>query len=510
MNYVLTPSAVSKLRRALAKPSGDTGAALAPASAHPDRYPAPYTVRWAQSENNGQGAWVIWFPAEATYKNIQNPVLMVGTVRITAGGVMDADTLPLGWKILPNAAAGGDVWLRVDVPRGAGLDDPDWALNISATFKTQDDTPSYNPTDLYTHYGIPIAKAWTDQSGAKLVRQYVTSLVKLSVNTDKEGGDGGGGGGGEEDPTPQPFDIDDDVVVRCYAPAPCGAMLVGANYAIDGNKGDILVHVDRNLQTGVYTLTVDQTPRAESPTHHEWTLYQYQGGDVVCDCRPRVLPLIRFDDKSLDIDATNHNLQIKGFDNPTSAASSTTLAADLQAQTAVQGHVLFRNANGALEYKAIGQLLHSVSPDDVSTEFIPEAAPDTTPDGDEGKLQIKGFKAGQPADANTIADYIKGTAAIPTGGIKIVCRLVDTNGNCNLSYLPLAAIWGDGTSGGLPLPEVTYLDDVTWDPSTHQLVKHWVKKNIVTGVETPVQGAPQGKTATIATTPISSLIPQSS
>jgi hypothetical protein len=150
-----------------------------------------------------------------------------------------------------------------------------------------------------------------------------------------------------------------------------------------------------------------------------------------------------------------------------------------------------------------------VTPDDISTEFIPDPPAGTQPDGDEGKLQIKGFKAGTPADQNTLPDYLQGVANIPSGGISIVCRGVDTNGGRRLFYLPLAAIWGDGTSGGLPLPEVTYLDDVTWT-SSHQLVKHWVKKNIVTGVETPIQGAPQGKVATIDTTPISSIIPQSS
>ena len=360
MAFVISQKAARALTRLVRGSSDATAPTYSPAAISPDVFPPPFTVRWSQSENNGDGAWVIWFPTEQTYKNIQNPVLMVGTIRITASGVTDADTLPLGWKILPNTAAGGDVWLRVDVPRGAGLDDPDWTSNISAAFKTEDDTPPYNPTDQYTHYAIPIAKAWTDQnSGAKLVRQYVTSLVKLSVNTDKEGGDGGDSGE-EEDSTPQPFDIDDNVVVRCYASAPCGTMLVGANYAIDGTKGDILVHVDRNSQTGVYTLSVDQTHRAESPTHHEWTLYQYQGGDVTCDCRPRVLPLIRFDDKSLDIDATNHNLQIKSFDNPASAVSSASLADDLRAQTPIQGHILFRDANGALKYKPIG-LLSSVN-----------------------------------------------------------------------------------------------------------------------------------------------------
>lgn len=146
-----------------------------------------------------------------------------------------------------------------------------------------------------------------------------------------------------------------------------------------------------------------------------------------------------------------------------------------------------------------------VVPDDISTEFIPDPPSGTQPDGDEGELQIKGFKAGAPADQNTLPDYLQGVANIPSGGISLVCRGM-TSGGRELFYLPLAAIWGDGSSGGLPLPEVTYLDDVTWDPSSHQLVKQWVKKNIVTGAETPIQGAPQGKTATINTTPISSII----
>jgi hypothetical protein len=374
---------------------------------------------------------------------------MVGTIRITASGVTDANTLPLGWRILPNAAAGGDVWLRVDVPRGAGLDDPDWTSNISAAFKTADDTPPYNPTDLYTHYAIPIAKAWTDQSGAKLVRQYVTSLVKLSVNTDKEGGDGGSSGG-EEDSTPQPFDIDGGVVVRCYASAPCGTMLVGVNYAIDGNKGDILVHVDRNSQ-GVYTLSVDQTHRAESPTHHEWTLYQYQGGDVTCDCRPRVLPLIRFDDKSLDIDATNHNLQIKNFNNPASAASSTSLANDLQAQTAVQGHVLFRDNSGSLSYKNVGHLP------------IPAAAND-------GQLTI-------------------------TYGDTPTTFTANQSGNSSVTI-----------SKGDSRTSVSVVTGVTWDSTNHNLVinsAHFDLDNGVIKNWTPDQPQP------IPTTAISSILPQS-
>lgn len=146
-----------------------------------------------------------------------------------------------------------------------------------------------------------------------------------------------------------------------------------------------------------------------------------------------------------------------------------------------------------------------VVPDDISTEFIPDPPSGTQPDGDEGKLQIKGFKAGTPADQNSLADYLTGGASLPSGGIMFLARGTDSDG-AQLFYLPLGALWGDGSPSSKPTPEVTYLDDVTWDQSNHKLVKQWVKKNIATGVETPIQGAPQGKTATIDTTPISSIL----
>lgn len=209
--------------------------------------------------------------------------------------------------------------------------------------------------DDYLHFSVLIATMTTDEdTGAKRVKQAVDSTIIVEGPIFGPNGEGiwPPGGGGES--TPQPFDIDDDVVVRCYAPAPCGTMLVGANYAIDGTKGDILVHVDRNSQ-GVYTLSVDQTHRAESPTHHEWTLYQYQGGDVTCDCRPRVLPLIRCDDKSLDINATNHDLQIKDWDTGT-PASATTIAQDINRPPSNPSALVERDYNGELKYKGLGTL----------------------------------------------------------------------------------------------------------------------------------------------------------
>lgn len=148
----------------------------------------------------------------------------------------------------------------------------------------------------------------------------------------------------------------------------------------------------------------------------------------------------------------------------------------------------------------IGQL-GGPEPDNVSIEHVPDAPSGTTPDGDEGQLQIKNWKDATAAvDQNTIAEYLTGTSS----NYQVLVRAPQVGGKPLLGYVPIGSIWSSG-SGGVA-PEVTYLDDVTWDSSNHQLVKQWVKKNLVTGVETPVQGAPQGKTATISTTAISSII----
>lgn len=80
-----------------------------------------------------------------------------------------------------------------------------------------------------------------------------------------------------------------------------------------------------------------------------------------------------------------------------------------------------------------------VVPDDVSTEFIPDPPSGTTPDGDEGELQIKGFKSGQPADTNSIAEYLMGTAQI-SGQVCLIVRSQSTGRGPVLGYLPLSAL----------------------------------------------------------------------
>ena len=142
----------------------------------------------------------------------------------------------------------------------------------------------------------------------------------------------------------------------------------------------------------------------------------------------------------------------------------------------------------------------SVTPDDISTEFIPDPPSGTSPDGDEGQLQIKGFKTGTPADTNTVTDYLQGVVNIPNGGISLVCRGI-IDGTRTLFYLPLAALFSSSSiSGNVSL---SYIGDMRWDTSTHTLQKKVNSVNLKTGEVT------QGNWQTITngnTTPISSII----
>jgi len=142
-----------------------------------------------------------------------------------------------------------------------------------------------------------------------------------------------------------------------------------------------------------------------------------------------------------------------------------------------------------------------VTPDDISTELISEPPSGTTPDGDEGDLQIKGFKSGAPADTNTLPDYLQGVANIPSGGISLVCRGVDTNGDRQLFYLPLAALFSASSiSGNVSL---SFVGDIQWNTSTHTLQKRVDSVNLKTGQVT------QGNWTTItngSTTGISTIL----
>ena len=142
----------------------------------------------------------------------------------------------------------------------------------------------------------------------------------------------------------------------------------------------------------------------------------------------------------------------------------------------------------------------SVVPDDVSTEFIPDPPAGTQPDGDEGELQIKGFKTGQPANGNSIADMLHGVNTLSHGS-SILCREVGSNGRYRLTYVPIAALFSNGYAAAHR--NLSFVGDVKWDATTHTLQKRVDSVDLRNGEVT------QGAWAVIDggnTTPISSII----
>ena len=141
-----------------------------------------------------------------------------------------------------------------------------------------------------------------------------------------------------------------------------------------------------------------------------------------------------------------------------------------------------------------------VVPDDISTELIPDPPSGTQPDGDEGKLQIKGFKSGAPISQNTITDFLQGVAQIPQAGISLVCRTLDANSQRQIIYLPLSALFSsNGISGNVDL---NFVGDIQWNMTSHTIQKRVDSVSLKTGQVT------QGNLETItngSTTAISNI-----
>ena len=195
--YLISQRGVNALKDLLRGRPAATAPGFAPATVSPDEYAPPFTVRWAQSEDQGNGKWVIWFPAATPAAG--NSLLMIGRRYVPPSGLTPATTLPTGWWILPNEASGGDVFLNVVVPN-VGTDDP-WAYF--------DDEPIADSGVIsgYLAYPIQVAKARTGTGGGKRVLQFVDSFVKIPWNVAGPAGDGGGGGSGDESGYLHPFQV---------------------------------------------------------------------------------------------------------------------------------------------------------------------------------------------------------------------------------------------------------------------------------------------------------------
>lgn len=174
MNYVLTPNAVAKLRRAIAPRSGNTGAVAA--SGRPldsDNFPPPFTVRWSASANSGAGAWLIWLPSEGESPSPDKLVIYDGE-EVTIDGVTAADNFPAGWYTIDDAdGQSEEVYLVITVTDSTGAAEAE----LSET--------EGQATTGETVYNIKVAAMATDaETGAKSVKQYVDSVVTFGGGGD--------------------------------------------------------------------------------------------------------------------------------------------------------------------------------------------------------------------------------------------------------------------------------------------------------------------------------------
>ena len=154
--YVLGPNAARKVAE-LIRGSGEVSRRQGATSglAFDSEYVAPFTVQWAQSANDGDGAWIIWLP-DSRLVTVGNNALDPADGLDDAGG-----DYPEGWYILDD-----DV---LDPDNGGAL-----YLNIANVATFSGDAVTSNAVSVH------ICDATVDEdSGERRVKQYVTSAIVI-------------------------------------------------------------------------------------------------------------------------------------------------------------------------------------------------------------------------------------------------------------------------------------------------------------------------------------------
>ena len=165
-NYVLSERAARALIPLIRGKAASSSPGYAPAAVSLDAFPAPFTVRWSQSEDNGSGAWVIWLPDLAKCVQLDG-------VYLTLTGVTAATKLPTGWytidELVPDTQE--EVWCNLHIPNT-------WPV-ASATAHINDYAESAD-TEYECVINVKVAQTAETAAGAKLVKQLVDSLITES------------------------------------------------------------------------------------------------------------------------------------------------------------------------------------------------------------------------------------------------------------------------------------------------------------------------------------------
>lgn len=176
-NYVLSETAVAKLKHAITPRLGDSSAPnSSPAAVSTDMFPAPFTVRWAFSTAEGAviGDWLIYIPST-------NAVSLNGAV------VSNYYTLPAAGGLYP----AGWYKLRISNSTGSYISRTESdALYMNVYVPLDTTQPAYYRLNNHVETGdssrfiiIPILICSTvidSTTGARRVKQYVSSSIVLT------------------------------------------------------------------------------------------------------------------------------------------------------------------------------------------------------------------------------------------------------------------------------------------------------------------------------------------
>lgn len=178
MDYVLTGKAARGLAQLLRGNRGNTGGGgTAYGVVSPDDYALPFTVRWSATANN----WVIWLPSLAS-------LVCVDGAAVAITGATAAQNLAAGWYTVSGVSTSStEIYLNITIPD---------ADQTGATTTAELSAAASSSSTGNTVYPLTVATMATDSStGAKRVRQSLTSCVAIGGGSGS-GGEGGGGGGG--------------------------------------------------------------------------------------------------------------------------------------------------------------------------------------------------------------------------------------------------------------------------------------------------------------------------
>lgn len=330
--YVLGPNAARKLTE-LMRGSGEVSRRLGAtaAVAFDSEYVAPFTVQWAASAGES-GAWLVWLPSDKC--------LIINGKAVDLTEDLDAaeDPYPAGWYILKDIpSSGGSVFLNVTPGDPEASKEEDQVA--SAKFST---SASETKGDI----SVLVAFVAKDSStGAVTVKQTVTSALVF----------GTGKGDAETTPMPTPFMV--GTYQRDAGQGEKGDEhgKVTVNGIVNGVfywDGELKTVDSIDVPSGKATVYLNCTG-TKSASGYSWTFSlgtspaSSEESDTVC----RSFKLYDFDGGAVAMDYRDTFLAI---------------------------------ASGMAD---------KIEPDGVSLDFVHTATESEGLDGEDRKLEIKGFKA---------------------------------------------------------------------------------------------------------------------